>query len=589
MHIDYGSYYGYPWFSYLLLLTSLPASYEHFVYNLLYRREALTLEDVMTTLYSKEIKERSKTKGNDGEGLYVRGRIDHRDSCQSRGKSRSKSRGGRLNICQSEDHLKRNYPKNNRKKSTCYVKKDDKPRSSGSTYDDSEVMMLMSAEALLDWIIDSGCSYHITPKLDIFFDFLNAIRVVYYWVTTGSVRSKVLARNLISLGTLEKVGYTVKLKSGKVKSCAGLAQKTGTYQRGETIGAGKARAVWQENPRHTTQGVIDYVHSDLWGLSQVESLGVENQTRRTIKNLRTDNGLEFCNWEFEQLCIESGTARHLTVFGMPQQNGLAERMNITLMDKVEVELQRLNNHMLEEDQTDQEDGDDEDVGDQKTNQTPDLKDYQLAQDREPRTRTKPLRFRDESNMAAYMFVAAEEEDTHEPLTYQEAVACEDSSNCKWLFNIKEGTEGVQKPRCKARLVARRFIQRADYELEQIDVKTAFLHGNLEEVIYMRQPLGYEQGNKVCLLNKSLYGLKRSPRQWYRRFDEYMLSNGFKHSSYDSCVYYRSYAPGVRHEGAWGSKEDTWYGDRQRSKSQDSEGVTIWGIKLGRLDHGLTEF
>jgi hypothetical protein len=60
---------------------------------------------------------------------------------------------------------------------------------------------------------------------------------------------------------------------------------------------------------------------------------------------------------------------------------------------------------------------------------------------------------------------------------------------------------------------------------------------------MRQPPGYEQGNKVCLLKKSLYGLKQSPRQWYRTFDEYMLSNGFKHRSYDNCVYYRSYAPG----------------------------------------------
>ncbi|GJW53299.1 retrovirus-related pol polyprotein from transposon TNT 1-94 [Tanacetum coccineum] len=143
-------------------------------------------------------------------------------------------------------------------------------------------------------------------------------------------------------------------------------------------------------------------------------------------------------------------------------------------------------------------------------------------------------------------------------------------SCKWLFKIKEGIEGVQKPRYKARLVARGFIQRAgidynevfspvvqhtsirvilaltackDYELEQLDVKTAFLQGNIEEMIYMKHPPGYEQGNKVCLLKKSLYGLKQSPRQWYRRFDEYMLSNGFKRSSYDSCVYYSSYAPG----------------------------------------------
>ncbi|GKF25023.1 retrotransposon protein, putative, ty1-copia subclass, partial [Tanacetum coccineum] len=265
--------------------------------------------------------------------------------------------------------------------------------------------------------------------------------------------------------------------------------------------------------------------------------------------------------------------------------------------QVEVELHRLNNHTPEEDQ---EDGDDEDAGDQESDQTLDLTDYQLARDRERMTRTKPLRFRDESNMAAYAFIAAEEDDTHKPLTYQEAVSCEDSSkwkasikeemdslrknktwelvdqpvgllvSCKWLFKINEGIEGVQNPRYKARVVARGFKQRAcidhnevfspiirhtsirvilaltackDYELEQLDVKTAFLHGNLEEVIYMRQPQGYEQGNKVCLLNKSLYGLKQSPRQWYRRFDEYMLSNGFKRSSYDSYVYYRSYAPG----------------------------------------------
>ncbi|GJU53552.1 retrovirus-related pol polyprotein from transposon TNT 1-94 [Tanacetum coccineum] len=96
-------------------------------------------------------------------------------------------------------------------------------------------------------------------------------------------------------------------------------------------------------------------------------------------------------------------------------------------------------------------------------------------------------------------------------------------SCKWLFKIKEGIKGVQKPRYKARLVARGFTQRAgidynevfslvvrhtsirvilaltackDYELEQLDVKTTFLHGNLEELIYMKQPLGYEQDDML---------------------------------------------------------------------------------------------
>ncbi|GKD03899.1 retrovirus-related pol polyprotein from transposon TNT 1-94, partial [Tanacetum coccineum] len=202
--------------------------------------------------------------------------------------------------------------------------------------------------------------------------------------------------------------------------------------------------------------------------------------------------------------------------------------------QVEVELQRLTNHTPEEDQID---GDDEDAGDQET-------------DREPRTRTKPWR----------------KNKTWELVDYP---AGQKPVSCKWLFKIDERIEGVQKPRYKARLVARGFTQKAcidynevfspvvqhtsirvilaliackDYELKQLDVKTTFLHGNLKEMIYMRQPPGYEQGNKVCLLKKSLYGLKQ-PRQWYKRFDEYMLSNEFKRSSYDRCVYYMSYALG----------------------------------------------
>ncbi|GJR97710.1 retrotransposon protein, putative, ty1-copia subclass [Tanacetum coccineum] len=213
---------------------------------------------------------------------------------------------------------------------------------------------------------------------------------------------------------------------------------------------------------------------------------------------------------------------------------------------VEVELQRLNNHTPEKDQ---EDGDDEDAWDQETNQPSDLTDYQLVRDREPRTRTKPLRFRDESNTAAYSFVAAEEEDTHETLTYQEAVACEDSS--KWKDAMKEEMDSLRKNKtwdlvdhpAGQKLGAANgldynevfslVVQHTsiwvilaltackDYELEQLDVKTGFLHGNLEEVIYMRQPPGYEQGKKVRLLKKSLYGLKQSPGQLYKRFDEYM--------------------------------------------------------------------
>jgi len=76
----------------------------------------------------------------------------------------------------------------------------------------------------------------------------------------------------------------------------------------------------------------------------------------------------------------------------------------------------------------------------------------------------------------------------------------------------------------------------------MDVKTVFLHGDLEEQIYMQQPEGFSQpGHEhlVCRLKKSLYGLKQSPRQWYKRFDSYMIQIGYKSCEYDCCVYVKS--------------------------------------------------
>ena len=84
----------------------------------------------------------------------------------------------------------------------------------------------------------------------------------------------------------------------------------------------------------------------------------------------------------------------------------------------------------------------------------------------------------------------------------------------------------------------------DLELEQLDVKTAFLHGDLEEEIFMEQPEGFVQNrNKrfVCKLKKSLYGLRQSPRQWYKKFDSFMVSQNFTRSEYDHCVYFKKLA------------------------------------------------
>ncbi|TVU59856.1 hypothetical protein FQP86_17905, partial [Cobetia crustatorum] len=86
----------------------------------------------------------------------------------------------------------------------------------------------------------------------------------------------------------------------------------------------------------------------------------------------------------------------------------------------------------------------------------------------------------------------------------------------------------------------------DLEIEQLDVKTVFLHGDLEEEIYMHQPEGFEVKGKehmVCRLRKSLYGLKQAPRQWYKKFDSFMLQHGYDRTESDHCVFTRKFSDG----------------------------------------------
>nr|CAN81610.1 hypothetical protein VITISV_003346 [Vitis vinifera] len=75
----------------------------------------------------------------------------------------------------------------------------------------------------------------------------------------------------------------------------------------------------------------------------------------------------------------------------------------------------------------------------------------------------------------------------------------------------------------------------------MDVKIAFLNGNLDEEVYMEQPTGFTKVGKedlVCKLNKSIYDLKQASRQWYLKFDRIITQNGFKENTVDRCIYLR---------------------------------------------------
>ncbi len=135
----------------------------------------------------------------------------------------------------------------------------------------------------------------------------------------------------------------------------------------------------------------------------------------------------------------------------------------------------------------------------------------------------------------------------------------------WIYKLKLGAKGKVE-RHKARLVVKGCAQREgiDYNevyapvakhttmrallakavaeglhVHQLDVKTAFLNGDLEEDIWMQQPPGFSvDGGLACHLKKSLYGLKQAPRAWNKRLTEELESQGFVVSDADPCLFIR---------------------------------------------------
>jgi hypothetical protein len=79
-----------------------------------------------------------------------------------------------------------------------------------------------------------------------------------------------------------------------------------------------------------------------------------------------------------------------------------------------------------------------------------------------------------------------------------------------------------------------------WKIHQMDVKTTFLNGLIEEEVYIEHPLGFEMHGReshVCRLKKALYGLKQAPRAWYSRIDAYLQQLGFEKSEADPNLYF----------------------------------------------------
>ena len=444
----------------IFLLNSLPKQYDQLRDNLKYGKQTLSLEEVMGAAYSKELdlKANGKHIKQHDERLNVRGRFEKREGNQNkRGKSRSKSRGRKLCwVCNKEGHFRRECPqrKTGKNKGNESKNEDLAAVSQEFEFDSAEVLSISINGPKEERIIDSRCTFHMTPRRHLFFEYksidggsvLMGNNMTCSMVGIGSIKFKMwdgtikilvkvrhipdLTRNLFSLGMLEKKGYNYKSEGGVLRVMKGslvvmkgllqngLYVLQGSVGTGETATTeasldktllwhnrlghmslkglvtldkhcmldnkdikdlefcedcilGKAHGLKFDVRIHRTKATLDYTHSHLWGSPTVPPLLfscqyfvsfvddysrktwiyflrtkdeafqkfvewkilIENQTGKKIRRLRTDNGLEFCNNEFDKYCAENGISKHHTVRGIPQQNGLVERLNKTIMDK----------------------------------------------------------------------------------------------------------------------------------------------------------------------------------------------------------------------------------------------------------------
>ncbi|KAG8472574.1 hypothetical protein CXB51_034372 [Gossypium anomalum] len=630
-----------------------------------------------------------------------RGRTQERNHRgKSKGRSKSSNRGKTCNFCKKKGHIKSEcYKLQNKIKREAANQKGRQPENSGEAdvvedYSDGELLVASVNDSKVseEWILDSGYTFHMSPNRDWFTTYETVSEGVVLMgnnasckiAGVGTIKVKIfdgvvrtlsdiryvpeLKRNLISLSTLDSKGYRYTAESGVLKISKGSLvvmkgqRKTAKLYvlQGSTVTGDAAVAssslsddditkLWHMRLGHmrengivelSKRGLLDgqgicklnFCEHYVFGKQKRKSLGVLPEAEKRY------NGLEFCSDEFNRLCKSEGIVRHLTVRHTPQQNGVAERMNRTIMEKVRCMLSNANlpksfwaeaasaacflinrsPSVAIEKKTLQEVWSasvkgyklwcpenrkvviSRDVVFDETAMLPNLslkdssnKENQKQVEHQINTESTPQKYA-EADLVAYALNVAEDIDANqEPSNYSEAISCEDSEKwmfamqeemeslhknktwdlvklpkgkktvrCKWVFKKKEGTPRVEEPKYKARLFAKGYSQvpgvdftdvfspvvkhssirvllgivaMHDLELEQLDIKTAFLHGELEEDIYMQQPEGFtvsEKEDYVCLLKKSLYGLKQSPRQWYKRFDSFMTSHDFKRTAKD---------------------------------------------------------
>lgn len=510
----------------LILLCSLPSSYANFRDTILYSCD--TLEEVFVLLCPTEkMKQTVTTKTRDdfkSDGLNARGRSNDR-SFKSPCCTRSKSKGKSMfcNYCKKKGHLIEDcYKLQNKNTANTIEKQHMGSRQTGAVEESIDELLAVSNlghKPLDEWIFDVGCTYHMSANRE--------------WFSTY-----VPTLGLCLMGN----GSTCKIEGMgniRIKMFDGVIRTLG-------------------NVRH-----VPNLTRNMISLSEINDKGYMYICEGGV--IKVYNGSDV---------IMKGNQKTANLYVL---------QGVTIIDDSNVAMSTSSCSSVQDDVN-----------------TPSIEPQRsIAQVQNRRQILPPKRYVEGDLVAYALTVAQDIESVEEPSTFNEAVNSKDADkwivamydemeslqknntwnlvplpkgektvHCKWLYNRKDGKTGGKDSSFKAQLVATVYNQvqgidftdaffsvakhsslRAllglvalhDLELEQLDVKTAFLHGELEEHIYMDQPEGFVSSGKedlVCKMKKSLNGLKQSSRQWFKRFDSFMSSHGFSRCLYDSCVYSR---------------------------------------------------
>ncbi|KAH9751460.1 hypothetical protein KPL71_014309 [Citrus sinensis] len=354
----------------MILLHSLSEEYSHFVTTLIYGKSMIVFKDVCTVLTNLEIRNNDKNSERaSSEALVSRDWAMEKKKKRGGKNSRSKSRGRNI----ARDECAFCHEKGHWRKDCLKAQKRDgkKPAAANMARKDEDSDYSLNFRNLESGAVVMGNNQPCrtigigTIRLKMFDGMVKELKEVRF--------VPALKKNLISVGALEAKGYKVTIEDGTMKFTHGAIMILQGIQHHNLyyLKGGKKTRVKFGTANHNTREILEYVHSDVWGPTKTASIGgshyfvtfvddfsrrvwvytmrakdevleifvkwkklVETKTSRKIKVLRSDNGGEYTSDPFLQVCQNEGIKRHFTMRHTLQQNGVAERINRTLLEKV---------------------------------------------------------------------------------------------------------------------------------------------------------------------------------------------------------------------------------------------------------------